>query len=178
MADLESMTPAERGLFSAAQKLFQNPDMKVRNNAKRLLKAADPTVNFPEIDLEDRLAAQEAANTERTKSLEHELLKERLERKQAEKRSELAAKGYDPERIEKIIVEYGCSYENAMKIADMEKQTSEGTAPDVQSGAHLGPTEIRPEKEWRGLSIDGLRRKSAELAHTMVDELRGRKKRA
>ena len=51
----------------------------------------------------------------------------------------------------------------------------EPTAPDI-----LGPrgnTDLRPEKEWRNLTVQALQNKSGQLAHEMVDEFRKQNRR-
>lgn len=175
MADLESMTPQERAIFAAGQALFTNPE--VSNDAKRLYKKVKPEARFPELDMEDRIAAMQAEEGGKREKLEQQLMRESLERKRADRRRQLTADGYDPDEIEGLIVDWGIAgndkedaYARAMKLSDMQRRSAEPTAPDI-----LGPrgnTDLRPEKEWRNLTVQALQNKSGQLAHEMVDEFR------
>lgn len=175
MADLESMTPQERAMFIAGKALFTHPELS--KEAKRLYKRAHPEVNFPELDMEDQIAAVRKEESEKREKLENDLLRESLERKRADRRRQMQSDGYDPDEIEKLIVEWGIAgnatedaYQRACKLADLQRQSAEPSAPDV-----LGPRanqDLRPEKEWRNLTPQALANKSAALAHDMIDQFR------
>lgn len=174
MADLESMTAQERAIFEAGTALFQNPE--VSKETKRLYKKINPKANFPELEIEDQIAKVKEEASAREKKMEEDLLRERTERRLETRRAEMRAKGYDPDRIEKIIVDYGAKdYETAMKIADMESRSAEPTAPEIAGPV---PVDMRPEKEWKGMNVSQLRNKSASMAADLINGFRKNKRTA
>jgi hypothetical protein len=171
MAGIEDLSPDDRRALAAGQKLLKaNPDIVHR--AKKLLKEADPTLRFPELEIEERVESHVKANDKKVEELEQELIKERVTRRQSERNAEIASKGFKVADIEKIIVDRKCSYETAMHIAQLEQQTAEPTAGDVRHGGNAphSPIELRPAADWRKLQGNDLRRKSAEVAGQMIDE--------
>jgi len=175
MADLESMTPQERATFLAAQKLFGNKE--TRTDALRLVKKVDPTAHFAELDQEERISALQEDARKREAKLEEQILRERIERRQSERRNDLKARGIDAERIEKIIVEYGLAgddkedaFQKAEKIYGLESAQAESSAAAIETGPRA--VDVRPDKDWKDLSKQDLMKKSANLAHEMIDEFK------
>jgi hypothetical protein len=178
MADassLENLTPADRNFLEAGKKLFTNPDLRLE--AQRLYKKADPNAHFPELAQLDRIDQVEKAAKEREQKLEGDLIRERVERRQESRRNQMREKGYDPERIEKIIVDYNLSaaepekaYDYAMKIADGEARSAEPTAADIQAGPK--PVDMRPAKDLRNMTPQQLKNWGSTQASEMINGFR------
>ena len=171
----EELTPAQQQALRLGELLLRkNPDIALK--AKRLAKEADPSLSIPEVDIDDKIAAGVTAANARADQLEKELVTERVTRRKGERDAQIRAAGFKVEDIEKIIVDRACTYETALHIAELERRSSEPTPGDLPRGNPMHtPVEMRPEKEWRGLFGNQLRRKSADLAHAMVDQFRGRR---
>ena len=174
-SSLENLSPQDRNFLEAGRKLFTHPEL--RRDAQRLYKKAQPDAHFPELAMEEKLEGIEKSAREREAKLEADLIRERVERRQAERRAQMRDKGYDPERIEKIIVDYNLSaaepekaYDFAMKIADAEGRSAEPTAADIQSGPK--PVDLRPEKDIRNMSPSQLRNWGATQASEMIKGFR------
>jgi hypothetical protein len=177
MPGVEDLTGAELQAFRLGKLLLANPE--VRRDAQRLAKKADPTLQIPEIELEDRVAKEREERLASEKKHEDELMKLRVESRKATRDAEIVAKGYTVEEIEKIIVEYGCTYEKAFAIAAMMRQTAEPTPPDVRSGSVPGePLNLRPGEDWKKLDRAGARTLGLKLAHEMVDDLKKQRRAA
>lgn len=174
-ASLENLSPEDRTFLAAGKKLFTHPEL--RREAQRLYKRAEPTANFPELATEERIQAVEEAAKKREGDLETQLIRERVERRQTERRAQMRDKGYDPEAIEKIIVDYNLSasepekaYDFAMKIADAERRSAEPTAAEIHSGPK--PVDLRPEKDIRNMSPSQLKNWGATQASEMINSFR------
>jgi hypothetical protein len=151
--------------------LLKNPEIALE--AKRLAKKADPTLQIPEVDIDDRIAAAAKESQKSVEKLENELVAERVARRKTERDAQITAAGFKVDDIEKIIVDRKCTYETALHIAELERRTSEPTTADNNFSNPPGtPIEMRPEKTWRGLFGGALRQKSADLAHDMVNQFR------
>lgn len=173
-SSLENLSPQDRNFLEAGKKLFTHPEL--RREAQRLYKKAQPDAHFPELAIDERIETVEKSAREREAKLEEQLIRERVERRQTERRAQMKDKGYDPERIEKIIVDYNLSaaepekaYDFAMKIADAEGRSAEPTAPDIQGPK---PLDLRPEKDIRNLSPSQLRSWGATKASEMINDMR------
>ena len=174
MAGLEDLTPDERKAFNLGRLLLGNPE--VRRESLRLAKKADPKLNLPEIEFEEQLNQVNEAAIKREQKLADDLMSERVARRQADRNRQIVEAGYKVEDIEAIIVREKCTYETAMKIADLEARTADPGPADVQHGHAVGtPVEMRPEGDWRKLNGAGLRKRSAQIAGEMINNFRGRR---
>lgn len=172
----ENLTPAEAQALRLGSLLLQkNPDIALK--AKRLAKEADPTLNIPEVDIDDRMHAVVKPALDRADKLEQELVAERVARRQTERNAQIRERGLKVEDVEKIIVDEKCTYETAMKIAELQARTSEPTPGDLpfRGNPPHTPIDMRPDKDVRKLQGNSLRKWSSDLAHNMVDQLRGRR---
>jgi len=177
MAGLEDLSAADLEAIKLGRALMTNPE--VRTQALRMAVKANPNLNVPEVRLLDAVDAVETRAQEREQRLEAELLKERVARKQSEKRQAVKDKGYDPDEIEKIIVDYGAKdYDAAMKIADMIHAQAEPTPADVRHSLAAGePLDLLPGQKDRPKTPGDGMKTALSIAHSMVDEFRGRVKR-
>lgn len=168
---LENLTADELRNFQLGKLLLENPEVAVE--AKRLAKKANPKLQIPEIDLQDALAAQAADFQKKLEERDHKDMEHRVAVRKRERDAQIVAAGYTVDEIEKIIVAEKCSYETAMKIADLQRQVAEPSAADYLSGSTPGtPVEMRPGKDWSKLGNGDLRKKSAGIASEMINEMR------
>jgi hypothetical protein len=140
--------------------------------AKRLAKEAQPSLRIPEVELDDKLNASQAATTKQVEELEKKLLTETVERRRVERARQIESEGLSVEEVEKLVVDEACTYETAIKMAKLQKQTAEPAASDVFHGGtpRHSPLELRPGAEWRKFQGPGLKRESARVGHEMIDE--------
>lgn len=172
---LEDLTPAQRQALSLGAVLLKNPE--IHKQAKRLAKAADPTLSIPEIELEDQLAAERERTDKELEKRDKALMEERVARRREERNRQIQAEGLTVEEVEKVIVEENCSYETAIKLVKAMKNTADPSSPLIVSGGHPQhtPIDMRPEQDVRKLSGSALRRWSHDTASQMItDSLRSR----
>jgi len=171
MAGLEDLTPDQLRAFNLGKLLLENPEVALE--AKRLAKKANPKLQIPEVDIEDRLAAQRTEFQTELERRDQSAMAERVAARKRERDRQIQEAGFTVEEIEKIIVDEKCSYETAMKIAELQQQLATPAAGDVIAGGVPNiPKEMRPEKAWRSLSNGDLRKKSAAIAGEMINDLR------
>jgi hypothetical protein len=181
MSGIEDLKPEEvQALRLGSILLSKNPD--IARKAKRLAKEADPTLRIPEIELEDQIAAGNKEQADRIAELEQRQIQTEVERRRERFRADCKEQGLDPTEVEKIVVDEKCSTSTAIKLALASQQTGEASAAEVASGSNgmHSPMEVRPDADWRKLggNLAGLRRKSADVAHDMVNNFRKTLRRA
>lgn len=137
---LEDLTPQQRANLRAGELLFSNPELA--GHAKRLLKKADPKLQFPDVDLEDALEAERTARKKETDDLRNTIHENQIKETRRAKHAELKEQGYDPVAVEKImtdnkIMDYAaaCRYMDAVNTP---------AAPTPQS---ITPTSLPDTKE-------------------------------
>jgi len=168
---LEDLTPQQLQAFNLGKLLLENPEVAIE--AKRLAKKANPKLQIPEVDIEDRLAAQRTEFQTELDRRDKEAMAERVAARKRERDRQIIEAGYKVEEIEAIIVREKCSYETAIKIADLERQVATPSAADVLSGGIPNiPKEMRPDKDWSKLSAGDVRKRSASIAGEMINEFR------
>jgi hypothetical protein len=177
MAGVEDLSGKDLEAFQLGRRLLSNPEARL--DAFRIARKIDPNLKVPELEIHDRIAASEEAAVKREKKLEDQLMAERVGNRKRDRDAQIVAAGLEVAEVEAIIVEEKCSYETAMKIARMNRQTAEPTAGDVRSGNVMHqPIEIRPDQEFRkagGFGSGALRKLSSSIAGKMIDEFRGRR---
>jgi hypothetical protein len=173
MAGVEDLTGRDLEAHRLGQLLLSKPE--VRREAQRLAKKVNPALHIPELEMEDRIEAARTESKDRADKLETQLIAERVERRRSERAEQCRAQGLDVEEVEKIVVAEKCSYETAMKIAALQRETAAPTNPDTVSGAGAGAVEMRPDEDWRKAGANGLaalRKKSADTAREMINGFR------
>lgn len=168
---LEDLTPEQQQQLRLGNILLKNPEIALK--AKRLAKEAEPSLRIPEVELDDKLNAQASATQKQVEELEKKLLNETVERRRAERARQIEAAGLTVEEVEKLVVDEACTYETAMKMAKLQKETATPAAAEVAHGGvpRHAPLELRPAAEWRKLHGQGLKMESAKIAHSMVDDI-------
>lgn len=174
MPGIEDLTPAQAQAMRLGEILQKNPDIAMR--AKRLAKEADPTLRIPEVELEDKIAQGTKDAAKRIDDLEQRQIANEVAQRREQFRAVCKEQGLDPAEVEKIVVDEKCSTGTAIKLAIASRQTGEASAAEVAAGSNGqgSPIEVRPDAEWRKLggNLAQLRRKSADVAHEMVNTFR------
>lgn len=118
MADpnsLENLTPDQRAKLSFAELLLKNPDVALE--AKRLAKKVNPELRFPDVEQQEAIAKATQDIAKKQQEFEETLNKDRIERQQEAKRSELRQQGVDVAALEAFMKENEIySYDKAQKI--------------------------------------------------------------
>lgn len=166
---LEDLTPEQQKQLKLGEILLANPE--VSKSALRLAKRAKPELRLPEIDLEDAIEAEAKKREEWQAKQEEREINQRVEQRRRE--HALAAKeaGFTPEEIEKIVVDEKCSFETALKFAELQRETAIPGAAETGYGGRVPYSrDLRPDPEWRKLSPADQRRKGTSMAHEMLDD--------
>ena len=129
MSDLENLSEEERNRLALfANRLLSNPETS--KAVRRIAKGLDKNFQAPDIDLDDRIDAVRKEEADKRKELEDKMLADQLDRKREREHQKIRAAGEDPDYIEKIMTDQRIgSYDTALKIAKLEKQTATPTAP-------------------------------------------------
>lgn len=167
---LEDLTPQERAYLSAGKLLFENPE--VSGDAKRLLIKAKPEAraNFPDIQLQDKFAEQQAALDKRQKEIDEKLAKDELDRRVERQRATLREQGVDVEALETFMKENELySYEKAAKIFKQVNQTAAATPASL-----VKSMQANADAEVKAFWKDPIKAARDEAAKA-IEEMRGRR---
>lgn len=139
MASLEDLTPEQQ---DQALKLFtftqNNPD--VAKAVRRMAKEKNPSMQAPDLDLEDRIeAVRKETAAEISKDRDERLaFIQQQQRREAHQRIKDA--GLDPEKVEKIMVDESIgSYDTAIKYAQAQRQLAP-TTPELRTALRMPDT--------------------------------------
>lgn len=157
---LENLSPQDRALYEAGRALFNHPELS--KDAKRLLKKADPKVSFPELDLEDALAAEREARRADNEKRDNEQRERDIKHARERKHDDLKARGYDPIAVEKVMTDNKImDYEAAVRFIDA---TTRMAAP---TPASLTPSSLPDNKDlWKNPAQN-----ARKVAHEAMNEL-------
>jgi hypothetical protein len=131
MPSLEDLTSEQQ---AQAIRLFEfvqgNPD--VAKDIRRAAKAKNPSMNAPDLDLEDRLEAQRKEFDEKLAADR----KERLDALQAQRRTEAHQRikdcGLSPDEVEKVMVDENIgNYDTAIKYVRAQKALAPATPESI-----------------------------------------------
>ncbi len=167
---LEDLNPQERAYLAAAKILFENPD--VAKDAKRLLIKAKPEsrVNFPDIAMQDEIAAQRAEIDKQVKELADQRAKDEVERRVEKQRAALRDQGVDVEALETFMKENEIySYDKAAKIFKQVNQPATATPASLVRNMQAN-ADAQVKAFWK----DPVKAAREEAA-AAIDELRGRR---
>jgi hypothetical protein len=110
---LEQMTDDERN-SAILKRLLNHPE--VGRDAKRLWKKIEPKANFPDLDLEDQVAAQTKTLNEKIEKLEQEQLEGRVIANREANHKRIKDAGFDVAQVEKVMTdEKIANYDTAIK---------------------------------------------------------------
>ena len=153
-------------MLEAGRKLFTNPE--ISREAKRLLKKADPSARFADVEMEDELGKVRSENDAKTAALEEKLAKQQAEARLAETRRQLRENGTDVEALETWMKENEVwSYDKAAKIF------AQINTPAAATPASMTPMHLPDNK---GLWQDPKKWSNDEAYATMNDIMANRGK--
>jgi len=139
MASLEDLTPEQQ---DQALKLFtftqNNPD--VAKAVRRMAKEKNPSMQAPDLDLEDRIeAVRKETKAEIDKDRDERLaFIQQQQRREAHDR--IKAAGLDPEVVEKAMVDESIgSYDTAIRYVKAQKQLAPAT-PELRTALRMPDT--------------------------------------
>lgn len=167
---LEDLTPEQRRQLQLGEILLSNPE--VAKSSLRLAKKAKPELRLPEIDLEDAIAAEAQKREEWQEKQEQREIEQRVEHRRREHAQAAKDAGFTQEEIEKIVVDEKCSFETALRLANLQRETAVPGAADTAYGGR-SPSyarDIRPDADLRKKSPSELRRWGLNTAHEMLDD--------
>lgn len=169
---LEGYTPEQRDeLAKLAKDMSENP--ATRREFLRLTKKHSPGTPIPEIDIEDRIAASEAASKKEMDALQKKILEGEVKERIRDNRQKLRDKGFSEEEIaatEKLMVDKHIpSHEIAGEHYRLTKQAA---TPTPASLVHVNkmPVDGKTLKESGGIKKWG-----QNEAHKAIDEIRSGK---
>jgi len=170
---LEGMTPeAIADLAALAKGLSENP--KTRQNFLGLMKAADPNLSIPEIDIPSRIAGATKPYIDKLEAMEKAQAERDMRDRINERRQSLVKnKGISESEIsevEKLMVEKGIqSHETAADFYLSQKSAAQPTPSTFSQ-----PSIPRPDLKKMGLNINQWSRNEATSAIADIIKNRGR----
>lgn len=172
---IEDLTPQQLKWMRYGEMVLEAKDQEVVEAAKRLARKVDPKLHLPEIDLQDKIEAEKKAREDWQEEQEQKAKDRDLaQRREAQDRRSREA-GFDPEEIEKIVIEEKCSFPTAIKLAEAMRQSALPGPASFGSGLPLNKTQDGDVK-WRELSPANARRKSYEIFHEGLTDLMRRQR--
>ena len=131
MASLEDLSPAEQQ--AAANLLaFVNKNPDIAKQIRRKAKEQDPNFRAPDIEMEDQLAAQDAAHKKEIERLENSQLEALQSRRRAEAHDRIRAAGLVPDDVEKVMVDQKIGdYDTAIRYVQQERALAKPTAAEM-----------------------------------------------
>jgi hypothetical protein len=126
---MEQLSQDEKNSL-ALQKLFNNPETGLE--AKRLYKKIVPDAKFPDLELADKLAAQEAKMQKEIDDLKDKAQLNEITQRREKHFGEMREKGFDPDAVEKVMTENKIgSYETAMKFMAAQNAVATPTSASM-----------------------------------------------
>jgi hypothetical protein len=169
MAGIEDLTPLQLKHLRYGEMVLEAKDPEIVEAAKRLARKVDKTLHLPEIDLQDKIEAEAKKREEWEAKQEEHRRDEHLRRRRAEEAQRSRDAGFDPEEIEKIVIDEKCSFDTALRIAGLQRETAvPGAAPFA--GLPLNATQDG-EYDWRKHSASENRRKGLEIANQGIADM-------
>lgn len=137
---LESLTPEEKKALQDAQNaqkllrtLLTSSDEETKRAAQRLLKKADSSLNFPDLEAADAAAAARAESAKEVAKLREELAANQAAARRQEEDKRIRDAGYDPEKVRKLADEKGVADLDFMvQVLQSRDALSEPTHPSFQ----------------------------------------------
>lgn len=168
----EDLTPAQVQQLRLGQLLLEtNPEIAL--DAKKLARKANPNLRLPEVDLEEKLEKERTARQELEEKLERQRIEDRVTERERQAKRKIEDAGFTLEEIEKIVKDESLhgeqGIETAMKLARLQREAANPGGFDV-GGNRTRPMDMRGDPEWRKLSPGDMRRKAADISHSMIDE--------
>lgn len=170
MAGIEDLTPEQLKHLKFGEMVLNAKDKEIVKAGKRLAQKIDPTLKLPELDLEDKIEKEAKAREEWEEKWEEKRREERYNQRRAEEAEKSRAAGFDPEEIEKIVIDEKCSFATALKLAGLQRESAVPGPAGFNSGLPLHKTR-EGDIDWRKLSPADARRKGLDIAHEGIEDM-------
>lgn len=175
MAGIEDLTPQQLKWLRYGEMVLEAKDAAIVDEAKRLARKVRPDLHLPEIDLEDKINAEKKAREDWEAEQEQKARdKDLAQRREAQAQRSRDA-GFDPEEIEKIVIEEKCSFPTALRLASAMRDSAVPGPASFSSGLPLNRTQDG-EINWRKLSPADARRKGQEIFRDGLTDLMRRQR--
>jgi crotonobetainyl-CoA:carnitine CoA-transferase CaiB-like acyl-CoA transferase len=168
---LEDLTDQQRKALGLGELMLQAKDPNAQKEWKRLAKKINPGLQFPELDLEDQMAALDKRQAEwEAKQQEREIKTATASRHEKEDQAAEAA-GFKPEDIRKFAEAEGIgSFDAALKFKQLEQESAEPTA-STYGGPR--PAELLPE-DWRKMTPAQRVARGQQIFHEGITQMQRR----
>lgn len=170
MAGIEELTPEQQKHLKFGEMVLTAKDKEIVKAGKRLAQKVNPELRLPELDLEDQIEKEKKAREDWEEKWEEKRREEHYNRRREEEAQRSREAGFDPEEIEKIVVEEKCTFPTALKLAGLQRESALPGPAAFGSALPLHRTR-EGEVDWRKLSPADRRAKGLEIAHQGIDEL-------
>lgn len=161
---------------AAVLKRLYAEDPEIRRLVQRRVKKDNPNAVFPELEVEDKVAAVTQTFGEKLDKTNEELQRTNIKLTRAEQHDKWRKQGLDPEAIEATIAKYGLSgskdlpvEQAALRILEAEAATAEGSTESVREHGRM-----RLDDEWSKVAKQPdnvINAKAQDLAHKAIDEI-------
>jgi hypothetical protein len=164
MSGLEDLTPQQRAHLALGASLMGNPE--TADDARRLLRKADPKFKAADLDLQDKLEAEKKAREDDITKLREERETDKRNAWYAEQTRKVSAAGLDLAKLEETMkTKKIADYDTAIEFMQSQQSMAEPTHESVI------PMAMPDDKAlWKDP-----KKTARDIAHSMINEFRGRR---
>lgn len=165
---LENVTEEQRlSLARAMQTLLNNPELA--RDTKKLLKKANPSLQFPDIDVEDKFEKFREEQGERDKKREEDDRVRRANENYEKLRGKVLEKGFTVEEVEKVMKDKGiANYDTAMEYIEAQRQLAPPTPDSIMT--------MEMPANMNDMNAMGLKKFRLNTMNTVLNEIRAGKR--
>lgn len=165
---LENVTEEQRlSLARAMQTLLNNPELA--RDTKKLLKKANPSLQFPDIDVEDKFEKFREEQGERDKKREEDDRVRRANENYEKLRGKVLEKGFTVEEVEKVMKDKGiANYDTAMEYIEAQRQLAPPTPDSIMT--------MEMPANMNEMNAMGLKKFRLNTMNTVLNEIRAGKR--
>lgn len=167
---IEDLTPQQQKWMRYGEMVLESPDQEVVDAAKRLARKVKPDLHLPEVDLADKIEEERKARKDWEAEQEGKRKESDLQRRRDVEAQRSRDAGFDPDEIEKIVIEEKCSFPTALKLAALQRETAVPGPASWTSGLPLNKTRDG-DFDWRKASPSERTRHSLDVAHQGIDDM-------
>lgn len=172
MPGLEDLSPDERAKFNLGNLVSTMlTDPKLAKQTKKLLKEKNPELHFPELEVEEAIAATEKKSQAQIDELTAALRKKEAKEALAAEEKLITDAGLDPKAVREFMTKEGIT--NVDFVIELFQSRDALAEPTTSS---VGPF------RWEGVSQDDLKNMwkdpvkwREEKAYEVINELRGKR---
>jgi len=148
VADLNNLSPEYLSKTVDLYQLLIEQNPEIAEQTKRLAKQANPKLRLPEVELADKIAAQDKKFAELAEQRERDLIDQRNAERERMAAERIKASGFTKEEIEKVVTEHDLRgdrmIETAIRLKELERQQAEPGPAEL--GTNIpGPRNFLPE---------------------------------